>query len=192
MPPAINTANYNAANHQLTLGPKSATYENNGNRQTLPDSAGTTTYTWNARDQLVSLSGPSVTASFQYDAVGRRKSKTVNGTTTHFLYDGLNVVQELNGTTLVANLLTSLGIDETLHRTDAAGPRAFLTDGLGSTLALTDSAGLMQGEYTYEPFGKTTATGVASTNAFTYTGREDDGTELSYSWPYLGTVGEAG
>ncbi len=170
MPNAINTANYNAANQQLTLGPKSATYDNNGNLQTLTDSSGTTTYTWNARDQLVSLSGPSVTASFQYDAVGRRKSKTVNGTTTHFLYDGLNVVQELTGSIPTANLLTSLGIDETLLRTDAAGPRAFLTDGLGSTLALTDSAGLMQGEYTYEPFGETTATGVASTNAFKYTG----------------------
>jgi len=54
----------------------------------------------------MSLSGPGVTASFHYDAVGRRRSKTVNGTTTNFLYDGLNVVQELNGTTPTANLLT--------------------------------------------------------------------------------------
>jgi hypothetical protein len=83
--------------------------------------------------------------------------------TTHFLYDGLNVVQELNGTTPTANLLTGLGIDETLLRTDAAGPRSFLTDGLGSTLALTDSAGLVRSKYTYEPFGKTTATGDVST-----------------------------
>ena len=137
-------------------------------------------YTWNARDQLVSLSGPGVTASFTYDAVGRRKSKTVNGTTTHFLYDGLNVIQELNGTTPTANLLTGLSIDETLLRTDASGPRSFLTDGLGSTLALTDAFGVMQSQYTYEPFGKTTATGAASTNAFKYTGREDDGTGLYY------------
>jgi RHS repeat-associated protein len=38
----------------------------------------------------------------------------------------------------------------------------------------------VQSEYTYEPFGKTTATGVASTNAFKYTGCEDDGTGLYY------------
>ena len=38
----------------------------------------------------------------------------------------------------------------------------------------------MQGQYTYEPFGKTTVTGVVSTNAFKYTGREDDGTGLYY------------
>jgi hypothetical protein len=121
------------------------------------------------------LSGPSVTASFQYDTVGRRKSKPVNGVTTAFLYDGLNVVQELNGGIPTANLLTGLGIDETLHRTDAAGPHSFLTDGLGSTLALTGGAAGVRSEYTYEPFGKSTATGDVSTNAFTYTGREDGG-----------------
>lgn len=174
----INTDNYKAANQQPTLGPKSATYDHNDNLQTLTDSSGTTTYTGNARDQLVGLSGADVTASFTYDGVGRRKSKTVNGVTTDFPYDGLNVVQELDGTTPTANLLTSLGIDKMLLRTDASGPWSFLTDGLGSTLALTDSAGLVQGQYTDEPFGKTMATGAASTNAFRYTGREDDGTGL--------------
>lgn len=36
-------------------------------------------YTWNARNQLSSMSG-SVNASFSYDALGRRISKTINGT----------------------------------------------------------------------------------------------------------------
>ena len=47
--------------------------------------------------------------------------KTVNGTTTEFLYDGLNVVQELSGGTPTANLLTGLGIDDYFLRTDANG-----------------------------------------------------------------------
>ena len=62
-------------------------------------------YTWNARDQLVSLTGP-VNGSFAYDGFGRRRSKTVGGTTTQFLYDGLNPVQELASGTPTANLLT--------------------------------------------------------------------------------------
>jgi len=33
-------------------------------------------------------------------------SKTLLSTTTSFLYDGPNPVQELNGTTVTANLLT--------------------------------------------------------------------------------------
>ena len=42
-----------------------------------------------------SFSGSGIAASFQYDAFGRRINKSVNGPTTEFLYDGLNVVQEL-------------------------------------------------------------------------------------------------
>jgi hypothetical protein len=37
------------------------------------------------RNQLVSISG-AITASFQYDAFGRRINKTVGGTSTSFLY----------------------------------------------------------------------------------------------------------
>ena len=31
-----------------------------------------------------------VTATFEYDAVGRRRAKTISGMTTNFLHDGLN------------------------------------------------------------------------------------------------------
>ena len=47
-------------------------------------------------------------------------------------------------------------------------------------MALTDPTGAVQTEYTYEPFGKTTATGASSSNPFQYTGRENDGTGLYY------------
>jgi hypothetical protein len=35
----------------------------------------------------------------------------------------------------------------------------FLTDALGSPVAVTDNAGAVQTEYTYEPFGKTIFSG---------------------------------
>ncbi len=47
-----------------------------GNLATLTDTGGTTTYTWNSRDQLTNLAGPGLTASFQYDAVRKRKQKS--------------------------------------------------------------------------------------------------------------------
>ena len=136
-------------------------------------------YTWNARDQLASLTGP-VNGSFAYDAVGRRRAKTIGGTTTQFLYDGLNPVQELASGTPTANLLTGLGIDEFFTRTDGAGVRNYLTDALGSSVALTDGSGGVQTEYTYEPFGGTSVTGASTTSALAFTGRESDGTGLYY------------
>jgi RHS repeat-associated protein len=180
LPQALSTATYDAANQQLALGNKSMTFDFNGNLTSLTDPLGTTTNTWNARNQLAALSGLGLTASFQYDALGRRVRKTINGLATDFLYDGANVVQELAGGVPTANLLTGLGIDDVLARTEATGTRSFLSDALGSAVALTEATGLLQTEYTYEPFGNTTVTGVPSTNAFQYTGRENDGTGLYY------------
>ncbi|MGC1679665.1 MAG: hypothetical protein WA740_19205, partial [Candidatus Binataceae bacterium] len=70
----------------------------------------------------------------------RRMSKTINGPTTKFLYDGLNPVQELQSGTPIANLLTGLNIDEFFTRSDSNGTMAFLSDALGSTIGLTNSA----------------------------------------------------
>jgi hypothetical protein len=122
------------------------------NLQTITDSSGTTTYTWNVRNQLVGISGPGVSSSFVYDGLGRREKKTVNGSLTEFLFDGLNPVQESSGATILANNLPGLDIDEFLIRTGVTSN--FLTDALGSAIALADSAGVVQTEYTYEPFGK--------------------------------------
>jgi len=47
-------------------------------------------------------------------------------------------------------------------------------------VALTDAAGVVQTQYTYEPFGATAITGLSDANAFQYTGRENDGTGLYY------------
>ncbi|TKB88864.1 MAG: RHS repeat-associated core domain-containing protein [Nitrospira sp.] len=180
IPPALATTTYNANNQQTMFGTSTETYDLNGNLATFTDASGTITYTWNARNQLTAISGPGLTGSFTYDSFGRRTGKTINTTTTKFVYDGLNPVQEKNGATVTANLLTGLGIDEFFTRTDGVGTRALLTDALGSTVALGDGTGTLQAQYTYEPFGVTTQTGAASTNSYKYTGREDDGSGLYY------------
>ena len=175
LPAAISTTTYNAANQLTKWGSATLSYDANGNL--LSD--GSLAHSWNARNQLASLSGAAV-ASFQYDALGRRSGKTVAGSATGFLYDGINPVQELTGTTPKANLLTGLGVDETFSRTDSSGARHLLTDALGSTLALTDGTGATQTSYSYEPYGKTTVSGTASSNSFEYTGRENDSTGLYF------------
>jgi RHS repeat-associated protein len=162
------------------FGAATETYDPNGNLATFIDASGTTTYTWNARNQLTSIAGPSLSATFTYDSFGRRTGRTVNGTVINYVYDGLNPAQEKNGATVTANLLTGLGIDEFFTRTDGVGVRSLLPDALGSTVALGDGTGTLQTQYTYEPFGFTTQTGAASTSSYKYTGREDDGTGLMY------------
>jgi RHS repeat-associated protein len=175
LPAAMASATYDAANQIATWASTSFTYDDNGNLT----NDGTKTYAWNARNQLTGLSG-SVSASFQYDGLGRRRAKTVSGTGTGFLYDRVNVVQELTGGSPSANILAGLSVDEWLVRTDSAGSRYFLADALGSTLALTNGFGGVATEYTSQPFGETTASGSSSSNAFQFTGRENDGTGLFF------------
>ena len=177
LPAAQATTAYDAAEHLTTWGTTNPTYTYDGDLK----SDGTNTYTWNDRDQLSSITG-GTTASFSYDPFGRRTTKTVGSSTTNFLYDGNNVVQELSATNSpTANLLTGLGLDQVFSRTNSSGvSRSFLTDALGSTLGLTDSSGTVQTSYTYEPFGKTSTSGTVSANAFQFTGRENDGSTGMY------------
>ena len=132
---------------------------------------GSQSYTWNSRDQLTAVGS----ASFAYDAGGRRKSRTVAGGTTTFLYDGANPIQEQVGGSPVANTLGGMAMDETYQRTDAAGARSFQMDGLNSTLGLMDSTGASTTSYTYKPFGSTTVSGSGSSNGFQYTGGSPTG-----------------
>jgi RHS repeat-associated protein len=175
LPSALASATYDDANQIATVGGVSYSYDANGNLT----NDGVRSYAWSARDQLTSLTGP-VSGSFAYDGVGRRRAKTISGTTTQFLYDGSNAVQELSAGTPTANLLTGLGGDEYLSRTDTAGARSFLTDALGSTVALADGSATVQTEYSYSPFGATTTSGAATSNSLGFTGREADGTGLYY------------
>jgi len=106
LPSAVGASSiaYNADNEQTKFGSASSlSYDADGELK----SDGTNTYTWDARGHLSAISG-GATASFVYDAFGRRMSKTIGVTTTQFLYDRLNPVQELNGAAppaVTANLL---------------------------------------------------------------------------------------
>ena len=175
LPAALASATYDDANQIATWGATSFTYDDNGNLT----SDGVRSFTWDSRNQLVLLTGP-VPASFAYDGFGRRRSKTVASTTTGFLYDVLNPVQELSGGSVVANLLSGLDIDEYFTRTDSLGVRNYLTDALVSTVALADVSAVVQTEYTYEPFGTVSVTGGSTSNTIAFTGREADGTGLYY------------
>jgi RHS repeat-associated protein len=175
LPAALASATYDDANQIATFGGTTFTYDANGNLTF----DGTRSYSWNHRNELTGITG-GVSASFAYDALGRRRTKTVSGTARGYLYDRLTPVQELASGTPTANLLTGLNLDEYFTRTDGSGSTNLLPDALGSTLALTDTAGAVQTEYTYEPFGGTLVTGASTGNTLGFTGREADVAGLNF------------
>jgi len=175
LPTALSSAIYDDANELTNWGGASIGHDAAGNLT----SDGSDAYTWNSRGQLASISG-GTSASFVYDGFNRRQNATFGSATTQFLYDGANPIQEQSASgTPTVNYLDGLGIDQTLVRSDSAGAQDFLTDPLGSTVALTSSSGAVQSSYTYDPFGAATVSGSAA-NTHGFTGRESDPSGLDY------------
>jgi len=177
LPNPIASAEYDAANRQLAFGSTSMTssdgmpaYDGNGNLLAYRDSRGATVFTWDAQNRLVAFNGPGVQAFFTYDPVGRRLTKSTNGSLVRYLYDGEDVVQQVTDGVRVT-YLRSTRVDEPLVRDST---EYYLAGALGSIVGVTDSNGSVQTEYTYDPFGGTEVSG-GSLNPFQYTGRENDG-----------------
>lgn len=174
LPEPFGPATYDAANRLRTVGDTTVSYDADGNLI----SDGTTQYTWNDRGELIGLSREGYSATFGYAADGRRLSRTIDGSTTTYLYDGMNPVREQVGGTTTATMISG-GVDEFHLRESGGVTRRYLTDAVGSTLGLVDDTGA-GAEYAYQPFGVTTVTGDDGGNPYRFTGREDDGTGLYY------------
>src|SRR6266705_4250151 len=122
LPLAMGQTAYNANNQLTQWGTANLFYDLNGNMT----SDGTHSYAWDARNRLNQIDLGN-TASFTYDPFGRRATKNILATTTSFLYDDANAVQEVIGGSNTANSLMG-GVDEVFQRADSAGARSVLTD----------------------------------------------------------------
>ena len=176
LPEAMSEASYDSANELTSLEGHTSSYDADGNLT----SNGTSSFEWNDRNQLTGVTQGTNSWSYAYDPLGRRIDKTANSVETKYLYDGQNVARETSeGKT--TELLNGLHLDERFARTTSAGTDSYLTEELNSTLALAGESGAPTTEYTYSPFGATTATGTTSTNPYQYTGRENDNNGLQYN-----------
>jgi RHS repeat-associated protein len=175
LPEAISSAKYNADNEQTERGSKKLSYDADGDLT----SDGTNEYTWNARGQLTKITG-TIKDAFGYNPFGQRTSRTIGSTTTELLYDGPNVVQEIQGGKATANIITGPLPSKVFARTTSKTTENLLTDALSSTIALAGSTGSAETSYTYDPFGTTTKEGTSSENATQYAGQEDEGSGIYY------------
>jgi RHS repeat-associated protein len=173
--------NYNSSNELTSTTLGAYTYDANGN--TLGD--GSKTYSWNFENQLssVTLPGSGGTVSFGYDPFGRRIQKSGPLGTTNFLYDGQNLLEELdNSGNVLARYTQTQNLDAPLSELRSGTTSYYQQDGLGSITSLSDSAGALAKTYTYDSYGKLIASTGTLTNPFQYTGRDfDSETGLSFN-----------
>ncbi|MFD4218228.1 RHS repeat-associated core domain-containing protein [Streptomyces griseus] len=177
LPAAETGAVYGKDNRVTTFNGRSFTYDANGRLK----NDGKRTYTWNARGQLSGLTATGGASSlFAYDALGTRTAKTLGTTTKKYLTDGSNPLVEQNSTGATTATVATSGLDEYLTRTESNTTQIYLTDALGSIVGLANTDGTIATRYTYDPNGQPTTSGAVSSNPYTFTGRESDGTGLLY------------
>jgi RHS repeat-associated protein len=144
-------------------------YDYNGNPTEINRLDGTTLFTWDYENRVVTANnGDEI--KFEYDALGRRVKRTKGTEITKFTCDGQDVVMDnVNG--VITKYQNGLGIDNKLKLKTGGVSKYFLQDHLGSTTALTNSSGSVVESATYDSFGN--STGNLSTR-YGYTGREFD------------------
>ena len=92
-----------------------------------------------------------------------------------YAYDGDNLIEETNSSgTVVARYSQGLNIDEPLAMLRSSTTSYYQADGLGSITSLSSGAGSLAQTYTFDSFGKQTASSGSLTNPFQYTARESD------------------
>jgi RHS repeat-associated protein len=175
----------NTSNELTARTGVSYSYDYNGNTISRTDSTGTTNYSWDVENRLtsVTLPGTAGTVSFKYDPFGRRiyKSSSLTGTSI-FAYDGNNLIEEANSSgTAIARYSQTDNADEPLAMLRGGATNYYHADGLGSITSLSNGAGALAQSYTFDSFGKQTASSGSLTNPFRYTARESDTeTDLYY------------
>jgi RHS repeat-associated protein len=168
----------NNSSNELTSTPTTTyTYDNNGNTQTKVVGSNTTTYAWDFENRMSSVTLPAGggTVTFAYDPFGRRIKKVTSTTTSVFAYDGDNIIEETNSSgAAVARYEPTQNIDEPLTMLRSGATSYYHSDGLGSVTSLSNAAGSIANTYTYDSFGKLTASTGSLVNPFQYTARESD------------------
>jgi YD repeat-containing protein len=123
------------------------TYDPNGNLHTKVEGSDTWAYEWNTENRLTRVTKNSVEqARIAYDPLGRRVEKVAGGVTTSYSYDGVAILREARGATVV-KYIHGRGIDDPLGIDDGTALSYYQADGLGSIAGLVDPDGLQS----YDP-----------------------------------------
>jgi RHS repeat-associated protein len=160
-----------ALNRYTAVGAVNPTYDANSNLT----SDGAFTLGYDSENRLTSASGAGNTASYTWDARGRRKTKTVNGNTTVFVTDaGNREVLEYDGATGAIQrwYAYGLGSNDVLSQMNVvAGTRATLVPDIqGSVIGSMDSSSGVLSKSGYLPYGRS----ASALGTFGYTAQRID------------------
>ncbi|MBI1746582.1 MAG: hypothetical protein HYR55_08340, partial [Acidobacteria bacterium] len=171
-------ATFNEANRLVQDDRFVYTYDANGNLL-VKEESGTgfvTIFTYNALNQLKRIDFPDGGfAEYSYDGMRRRVKTNINGTLTKYVYDGVDILLELDERSAAKSVWTfGLNIDEPISVERDGQALYYHADDLGSIRMLTDVSGRVVQTYDYDSFGRIVNALGPINQPFLYTAREWD------------------
>jgi RHS repeat-associated protein/uncharacterized repeat protein (TIGR01451 family) len=121
-------------------------YTETGKRRSMIDASGTTTYTYDQRDRLITKQAPQGTLTYGYDLAGEltsMRSSNTDGVSVNYTYDDVNRLENV--------------IDHRL----AAGTTTYTYDAVGNLKSDSRPNGV-RADYTYDVLNRLTSLGVTS------------------------------
>ena len=170
------TTNYtnDDADQMTAAGGVAYGYDNNGNQT----SRGADTFSYNAENRLTATNLTGTAGSYAYNGDGLRTSRTIGATTTTFAWGAATGMPVILRDSAGNRYLYGLDL---ISVSDSANTKTYYhTDGLGSTTAITSSAGAVVKTYQYDVFGAVRAQTGTQPNEFTFTGEQNDSSGLEY------------
>lgn len=178
------TATYDLGNRIQTWDTKSFTHDADGNRLQVSDGNGTESYAWDARGRLSSITQPDGTLiQLSYDFAGNlSRISTAAGDETQFTGATGNVLLRRTANGTLQRMLSGLALDHHVALLDGSqGVRYPLQTRPNTTIATVDAGGVVDGQYSYEPYGKTSAVRALNVDyPFLFTGRSRVTSDLYY------------
>lgn len=164
-------------------GTKTLVYDPNGNLT----SDGTRTFEWDALDRLTAVLSGTRRSEFTYNGAGQRTTITEkeNGivtSTKNLLSVGTAICEARDSNNTVVQRNYAEGEQRIANGTTTT--LRYTRDHLGSIRELTDTSGVVQARYDYDPFGVTTKLSGDIESDFGYTAHYRHATSGLYLAPY--------
>jgi RHS repeat-associated protein len=139
-------------------------------------------YTWDYADQVVEVVRPDGKAvTFAYDALHRRVSKTMDGRTTRYVWDGDVIVHEQIEDKPLVTWEFDLEAFAPLAKIEGERKYSVMSDHLGTAMALVDEAGKLAWNAQLDLYG-VPLTNMTTTCRWRWPGQyEDEETGLFYN-----------
>ena len=171
------------------------TYDLNGNRTSMIDPTGLTTYAYDALNRLTSITNnKGQVISFTYDALGRRTSMThANGVVTNYTYDAasqlLNLTHQRSGVTINAFAYTYDKVGNRQSKGDNAGIANYTYDVLNRlTHAVNPLPTNPLETFNYDPVGNRTGSNQNGASIFNQANQLLEDANFTYQYDNNGNL----